>query len=53
MNPQDNCESKEQTASLADLLLNTELEEETKAGGRISPFPGFSGGVVVAAGDVG
>lgn len=51
MNQKDDCEDKEQTAPLADLALNTVHEEETK-GGRVTPFPGFNGGISVATGDV-
>ena len=51
MNQQDTFEDKE-TAPLADLPLNTEHEEETKAGGGFAYDPVFRGGVFVAAGDV-
>jgi hypothetical protein len=54
VNQQDDSENKEQTAPLTDLALNTEREEETKGGRDTSfhSFPGFTGGVFVATGDV-
>ena len=51
MNQKDDRQDKEQTAPLADLALNTEHEEETKAGGRIVYFPGFNGSISVGSGD--
>jgi hypothetical protein len=52
MNQKDDCEGKEQTEPLADLALNTEHAQETKAGGRFAYSPEFRGGVSVASGDV-
>ena len=51
MNKHNNCEDNNQTATLPDLPLNIEHEEETK-GGRFIFFPGYTGGVSVAVGDI-
>ena len=51
MNQHNNFEDKNQTATLPDLPLNSEREEETK-GGRFMSFPGYTGGVYVAVGDI-
>ena len=44
----------ETTESVADLPVNSEQAEEIEAGraGSFHAFPGFNGGVYVAAGDV-
>lgn len=44
---------KDETAeSVADLPVSSERAEEIEAGGSFHAFPGFIGGVSVAAGDV-